>query len=169
MKRIYLAGPDVFFSDALERAELHKKMVREFGFEPLHPVDQEENDASAIYHHNIRLLDQADAVLANITPFRGAEVDTGTAFEIGYAIARGLPVFTYRQHRSTVLETVSQQYGPLVLDSASQVWRDRNGALVEDFGLPCNLMVAISSQFVAGSLAHALNDLRRHFEVLQGR
>ncbi|XOT94698.1 nucleoside 2-deoxyribosyltransferase, partial [Alcaligenes pakistanensis] len=87
MKRIYLAGPDVFFRDATERAKLHKQLVRDFGFKPLHPVDQEEIEASSIYHHNIRLIEQADAVLANITPFRGAEIDTGTAFEIGYAVA----------------------------------------------------------------------------------
>ncbi|HRK85349.1 nucleoside 2-deoxyribosyltransferase [Alcaligenes sp. SDU_A2] len=169
MKRIYLAGPDVFFSDAQERATLHKQMVREFGFEPLHPVDQDENDPASIYQHNIHLLNTADAVLANISPFRGPEVDTGTAFEIGYAIARGLPVLTYRQNPDTVLDTVREHYGPLVLDSASQVWRDRDGALVEDFGLPSNLMVAISTQFVQGSLVHALNELRRHFEVLDPR
>lgn len=169
MKRIYLAGPDVFFSDTLERAALHKQMVREFGFEPLHPVDQEKNDPASIYHLNIRLLNEADAVVANIIPFRGAEMDTGTAFEIGYAVAQGLPVFTYRQYEGTVLETVREHYGPLVLDSASQLWRDRNGALVEDFDLPCNLMVAVSTQFVQGSLVHALNELRRHFEVLEGR
>ena len=32
MKRIYLAGPDVFFADAAERAKLHKQLVRDFGF-----------------------------------------------------------------------------------------------------------------------------------------
>lgn len=166
MKRIYLAGPDVFFSDATERAKLHKQLVRDFGFKPLHPVDQEEIEASSIYHHNIRLLDQADAVVANITPFRGAEIDTGTAFEIGYAVAQGLPVFTYRATADTVLDTVREHYSPVVLDPASQIWRDRNGALIEDFGLPSNLMVAISTEFVHGSFTDALIAVQDYFKAI---
>ncbi|MDV2115603.1 nucleoside 2-deoxyribosyltransferase [Alcaligenes faecalis] len=166
MKRIYLAGPDVFFSDATERAKLHKQWVRDFGFKPLHPVDQEEIEASSIYHHNIRLLDQADAVLANITPFRGAEIDTGTAFEIGYAVAQGLPVFTYRSTADTVLDTVREHYSPVVLDPASRIWRDRNGALIEDFGLPSNLMVAISTEFVHGTFTDALIAAQDYFKAI---
>ena len=166
MKRIYLAGPDVFFSDASERAKQHKQAVRNFGFEPLHPVDQDESEAAAIYHHNIRLIEQADAVLANITPFRGAEIDTGTAFEIGYAVSQGLPVFVYRSTADTVLDTVREHYSPVVLDPASQIWRDRNGALIEDFGLTSNLMVAISTQFVQGSFNDALQAIKDYFKAI---
>ncbi|XOT98489.1 nucleoside 2-deoxyribosyltransferase, partial [Alcaligenes pakistanensis] len=48
----------------------------------------------------------------------------------------------------TVLDTVREHYSPVVLDPATHIWRDRNGALIEDFGLPSNLMVAISTEFV---------------------
>ena len=34
MKRIYLAGPDVFHPDAAERAEAHKALCLQSGFEP---------------------------------------------------------------------------------------------------------------------------------------
>lgn len=165
MKRIYLAGPDVFFSDASERAKQHKQLVRDFGFEPLHPVDQEESNAVAIYHHNIRLIQQADAVLANIVPFRGAEIDTGTAFEIGYAVSQGLPVFCYRATNDTVLDTVRKHYSLVILDQTSQIWRDRDGALIENFGLTSNLMVAISTQFTQGSFSDALQAIQAYFKT----
>ena len=82
MKKVYLAGPDVFFPDAALRAETHKKLCLAYGFEPLHPVDGVETTAAGIYAANIAMIQAADAVLANLSPFRGAETDSGTAFEI---------------------------------------------------------------------------------------
>ena len=104
-------------------------------------------------------------MLANITPFRGAEIDTGTAFEIGYAVAQGLAVFTYRASSDTVLDTVREHYSPVVLDPATHIWRDRHGALIEDFGLPSNLMVAISTEFVQGSFMDALRAAQDYFKA----
>ena len=34
-------------------------------------------------------------MLANLEPFRGSEPDSGTAFEVGYALALGKPVYAY--------------------------------------------------------------------------
>src|SRR5690625_6444066 len=95
MKKVYLAGPDVFASDAAERAEQHKSLCRMHGFEPLHPVDQVEPTAQSIYQHNVELIQQTDAVIANDNLFRVAELDTGTVFELGYAVTLGKPVVIY--------------------------------------------------------------------------
>ena len=65
MKKVYLAGPDVFFPDIAQRATLHKQLCREKGFEPLHPADQPTLEAADIYHANIAMLQQADAVRAH--------------------------------------------------------------------------------------------------------
>lgn len=163
MKKIYLAGPDVFFPDIVERAEIHKKLCRDMGFTPLHPVDQPLLQAQAIYDSNIDLLYQADAVVANLNAFRGAEVDSGTAFEVGYAIALKKPVFGYIEKRTTVRAQVASHVGPLVHDEHHGVWRDVNNNLVEDFGLPVNLMLAVPCTLVIGDLAEALQVLRHHF------
>lgn len=61
-KTIYLAGPDVFKPDFVT--------IRQ----------------------NIRHIEAADIVMANVQDFRGHEPDSGTVFEIGYAIGRGKAV-----------------------------------------------------------------------------
>lgn len=163
MKKIYLAGPDVFFPDIAERAKTHKQLCLDMGFEPLHPVDQPVLQAPEIYHGNIDMLRQADAVAANLNNFRGTEVDSGTAFEVGYAIALNKPVVGYIEKNTTVRAHVAAALGPLIYDEALGVWRDTNNDLVEDFGLPVNLMLAVPCTLVTGELADALQALRDHF------
>ena len=95
--RIYLAGPGVFRSDALEHGERLKALCSEFGFIGLYPLDKQipngieapREQAAWIYRANLELLDQADAVLADLNFFRGGEPDSGTSFEVGYAVAQG--------------------------------------------------------------------------------
>ena len=165
MKKIYLAGPDVFFPDITERAQTHKQLCRDMGFEPLHPIDQPLLNEQAIYHSNINLLRSSDAVAANLNTFRGAEVDSGTAFEVGYAIALNKPVVGYIEKHTTVRAQVAAVLGPLVYDDEHDVWRDSDNNLVEDFGLPVNLMLAVPCMMVVGDLADALQALRTHFDM----
>ena len=50
-----------------------------------------EEIARHIYVSNVDLIRNCDAVLANMTPFRGdIEPDSGTVFEVGMAIAMGV-------------------------------------------------------------------------------
>lgn len=97
--RIYLAGPDVFRRDAKCAGKRLKTICGEFGLCGLYPLDGEPIDLSRpnasklIYNANVNKLRAADAIVANITPFRGPHMDPGTAFEIGYARHAGLPVF----------------------------------------------------------------------------
>ena len=51
--------------------------------------------AEHIFTSNVAKLSEADGVIANLAPFRGHEPDSGTVFEVGYAIARGIPVIGY--------------------------------------------------------------------------
>lgn len=164
MKRLYLAGPDVFFPDANQRAETHKALCRQYGFEPLHPIDQPTLTASHIYTTNIRLLQQADAVLANLNPFRGAEVDSGTAFEVGYAVASGKPVIGYLVNPETLADRVARLFGPL--STQEGISRDCQGNLVETFDHPVNLMLAQSCQIVIGDFEAALQQMSAFFDRL---
>ena len=72
--------------------------------------NSEATTAEGIYRANIGLIAEADALLANLNPFRGTEPDSGTVFEIGYAIALGKRVVGYLEDARTVEVTARKRY-----------------------------------------------------------
>ena len=142
MKKIYLAGFDVFAPDAVQRGARMKMMCAEKGFIGLYPFDNEADTAQAIFAGNCGLIDSADIVIANLNAFRGAEPDSGTCFEVGYAFAKGKTVYGYVSDARSLREKQGAQ--------------DENGFSVEDFGLPLNLMLSCSARIVEGDFAAAL-------------
>jgi len=101
-KKIYLAGPEVFLSNARDMLDAKAQLARDAGFTPLSPGDLEIPPADTKTGHgcNINAIDEhmmleADAVIANLTPFRGIAADVGTSFELGFMCALGKPVFAY--------------------------------------------------------------------------
>lgn len=108
-----------------------------------------------IYHANIELIRAADAVLANLNPFRGCEPDSGTCVEVGFALALGKPVIGYLGNAETTTARVERVSGTAL------AWRDgrpldQDGLYVEDFGLPLNLMLAVPVRIVIGGLGDAV-------------
>ncbi|SAI66578.1 nucleoside 2-deoxyribosyltransferase [Bordetella ansorpii] len=164
MTRIYLAGFDVFLADAVAHGERLKALCRQHGHQGLFPLD---NAAPAgmtgralaewIYRQNTALIRQADVVMANLAPFRGAEPDSGTAFEVGYAVALGKPVWGYTDQAEPLLKQVGVGADPA--DPARTV--DAQGYTVEDFGLNMNLMLACSARIVVGDAAQCLREMAR--------
>ena len=159
--KIYFAGPDVFRPDVRAWAESAREICRRYGFEPLLPIDHDETEAARIFQANIDLIRKAQVVVANLNPFRGAEPDSGTCFELGYALALGKKVFGYMAQLETVAQRVQRleqrceppaRYGNTLTD--------RNGMLIEDFGLPCNLMLAMAGQIIEGDLEACLQSIR---------
>ncbi|KAG0771625.1 hypothetical protein G6F22_016323 [Rhizopus arrhizus] len=63
--------------------------------------------AQWIYRENVALIRRADMVMANLNAFRGAEPDSGTAFEVGYAIACGKPVWGYTGQAGSLVDQVA--------------------------------------------------------------
>ncbi len=161
--RIYLAGPDVFRPSIGELAAAQHRLCAELGVVALHPADHPGLDAATIYRNNIALLRQADGVAANLDPFRGAEIDSGTAFEVGYAVALGKPVVGYVSQPGALVDRVRDHWGPLVRDEARRTWHDRDGDLVENFGYPVNLMIGVPCAVVTGGLRQAIETLKRAF------
>lgn len=129
--RIYLAGPDVFYPDAAERAERMKAACAAAGHAGVFPLDPPPADPP---HHEpewlrIHLANEAhirgcDAMIANITPFRGVSADPGTTWEMGFMRALGRPVWAWTEDAR---------------DLAARVPPD--GLMVEAFGLADNLML----------------------------
>jgi len=159
--KIYLAGPDVFRPDVVEWAESARKLCRRYGFEPLLPVDHQETQPDKIFQANIDLIRKAQIVAANLDPFRGPEPDSGTAFELGYALALGKKICGY----VTRLETLAQRVETAENRSEAPApyagkLTDRKGLTIENFGLPCNLMLSIPAHIVEGGLEGCLQSIR---------
>ncbi len=133
MIKAYLAGPDVFLPDAAAHAARRVAICRAHGIEALPPLAEDASDPAALYRHCVALMEQADIVIANLTPFRGASADAGTLVELGWFLGRGRPIFGYSNDR-TDYETRTRR---LLARSPDPL----PGLAVEGFGLPDNLMI----------------------------
>jgi nucleoside 2-deoxyribosyltransferase len=131
--RVYLAGPDVFYPDATERAARLKDLCQQNGLEGVFPLDsqvkllepfEQEDNGFLIYHANVKLIKSCWAMLANMNPFRGPSMDVGTAFEIGYGRALELHVVGYTDSKTEYKTRVKE-----------------DGLVIENFGMVDNLMV----------------------------
>ena len=158
--KIYLAGPDVFRPDAANWSAKARELCRRYGYEPLLPIDHDETKPKAIFQANIDLIRKAQIVVANLDPFRGAEPDSGTCFELGYAAALGKKLCGYVTHAQTQIQRVEAQERRALTRTAGQPVIDHNGWVIEDFNLPANLMLAMSTQIVAGGLEACLRSIR---------
>lgn len=155
--RIYLAGPDVFARDYAAYKARIKQWCGELGLLALCPGDDEVQGESKseiarrIYEINVALIDSADGVVANVRDFRGHEPDSGTVFEIGYAVGRGKKVWCYNTPALDLLAQVPQ----------GEPGYCRDGMQIEDFGLPRNLMLAHAAELVQGDLRACLEQVAR--------
>lgn len=138
---VYLAGPDVFYPDARERGDFLKTLCVHYGFVGLFPLDNEIahgaplSMARAIRDANMELIRKADAVIANLEPFRGFEPDSGTVFEVGYAVALGKRVIGYAPDVRTMKDRLCAH-----LSLPPDAVCDPDGLAIEEFGLSHNLM-----------------------------
>ena len=134
MKKIYLAGPDVFLPDAIEIGRQKRELCRQFDFQGLFPLDQQLTGTPSgtdIFRANVALMREADIGLFNLSPFRGPSADAGTVFEIGLMMGMGKRVFGYRN--TALLYHQRVEKGGTGLDP--------DGYAVEQFGLGDNLMI----------------------------
>lgn len=158
--KIYFAGPDVFRGGYPAFKARVVDMCQGRGFVPVFPGDEVTgSDPVAIFQDNLALIDEADAVVANLNPFRGPEPDSGTAFEVGYAHARGKLIFGYIDQFETTVDRVERLQGHLT--RYGNEITDRDGYRVEDFGLPLNIMLAVPARLVAGGVEDCLNQLQQ--------
>mgnify|MGYP000849574871 CR=1 FL=1 len=144
--KLYLAGPEVFLDDAREIGQRKIALAARHGFEGLYPLDGDPlldagggAPSRAIFTANVALLQAADAVLANLTPFRGISADPGTAFEVGFAFALGKPVCAYCNLPGELKHRAHAAIGPAAEGPESLL---ADGLHVEDFGHFDNLMLA---------------------------
>jgi nucleoside 2-deoxyribosyltransferase len=101
--RIYLAGPEVFLADALAMGARKAALCAAHGLEGVFPLDAQLGLAGLAKAERARRISEANeglmrscaGLIANLTPFRGVSMDSGTAFEVGFMRALGRPVLGY--------------------------------------------------------------------------
>lgn len=141
--KIYLAGPDVFLPDAIEIGRRKVDICAAHDLTGLYPLDNAVDptapDASRqIFCGNEAMMDEADAIIANLTPFRGAGADPGTVYELGYMAGRRKFCLAYSNDGATYADRVGR-FMNVTSEDARLV--DAQGLTVEDFGLVDNLMM----------------------------
>jgi nucleoside 2-deoxyribosyltransferase len=147
--RVYLAGPDVFLPDSLAMAARKRAICAAHGLTGIFPVDNHpahpaEGDAPRwlwIYRRNEAHMRDADAVIANLTPFRGPSADAGTVYELGFMRALGKKVLGYSNVAADFVPRTLGFLGATAMRDAGGRWRDAAAMAVEDFGLADNLMI----------------------------
>src|SRR5580700_10749532 len=146
--KIYLAGPDVFLHDTVEIGRRKAELCARHRLTGLYPLDNAidrtaqdftAQDASLrIFRGNETMMLEADAIIANLTPFRGPGADAGTVYELGYMAGRGKLCLGYSNDPSSYADRV-RQLTPVNSRDGRLV--DTLGLTVEDFGLSDNLMM----------------------------
>ena len=147
MKKIYIAGFDVFESNSIEIGKKYVQLCKNYGFEGLYPLDnivdfnqEKRKIAQDIYKANVNLINQCDIVIANLNSFRGKEADSGTVWECGYATALRKKVYGYMKKEQNYIDNFSKDEKNVIDD----VTYDLENRVIEDFDYPINLMIACS-------------------------
>ena len=150
IETLYLAGPEVWFPNVGGHFAVRQAMCQAVDFTMLQPdnselkeLDPGEIMAREIYAERVARMRRADAAVVNLTPWRGPAADPGTAFEAGFLSGLGKPVMAYLnvayegevEYRDRIDAHIGAQ-----LDEDG-VWRDGEGCLIEDFGLPETIML----------------------------
>ncbi|MBW0146270.1 nucleoside 2-deoxyribosyltransferase [Marinobacter arenosus] len=139
-QRVYLAGPEVFFPELEHRRIVasKKRLLAAYGLEGVDPLDTQLEATGSespqalgfrIYRANRELMESCQAIIANLSPFRGLSADPGTVFEVGYMIAQGKSAIGYTMDPRNYYER------------AGSTPTDKLGHTVENFGLSDNLMI----------------------------
>jgi nucleoside 2-deoxyribosyltransferase len=92
-----------------------------------------------IFGQNLAMMEGSDAIIANLTPFRGPGADPGTVYELGYMAGHGKLCLGYCNDPELYAGRVARF--TTVTSASDKRLIDADGLTVEDFGLPDNLMM----------------------------
>ena len=146
--KVYLAGPEVFLANAREQLDIKIALTRAAGLEPVSPGDfaiapqpTKRQFGHAISAIDEQMMDSADAIIANLTPFHGINADTGTCYELGYMCAQGKRAYAYTNVAANLRDRTAGYYnGDIHTDAAGRL-RGADGLAVEDMDMADNLMM----------------------------
>jgi nucleoside 2-deoxyribosyltransferase len=149
--RIYLAGPDVFLVNSRDIGMRKRAICARHGLTGVFPADEEDafnpalsrsEQGLAISRAIERVMRSCDAMIVNLTPFRGPSADVGSAYEMGFMRALGRPIFAYTNDDRPFFDRVSAYSNGVIRMRSSGDHEDPDGMAIEAFGLHDNLMLA---------------------------
>ena len=146
--KVYLAGPEVFLPNAREALDIKIALTRAAGLVPVSPGDftippqpTKRAFGHAISEIDERMMDSADAIIANLTPYHGVSADTGTCYELGYMCAQNKLAYAYTNVAKDMRQrTIEYHKGEVALDAHGRL-RSADGFAVEDVDMVDNLMM----------------------------
>jgi nucleoside 2-deoxyribosyltransferase len=150
-KRVYLAGPEVFLANAREIGARKRAICERHGLLGVFPGDEEDGcdptlppgeRGLAISRAMERVMQGCDAMIVNLTPFRGPSADVGSAYEMGFMRALSRPIFAYSNDARSFLDRVSAYCQGAVRLRPTGEHEDLDGMAIEPFALHDNLMLA---------------------------
>ncbi|MCX5513873.1 nucleoside 2-deoxyribosyltransferase [Kaistia algarum] len=146
--KVYLAGPEVFLANAREQLDRKIALTRAAGLQPIAPGDlsippqpTQRELGHAISAIDESMMDRADAIIANLTPYHGLSADSGTCFELGYMCAQGKIAYGYTNVAADMRTRSVALYGNDVHRDASGRLRGPDGLMIEDVDMADNLML----------------------------
>jgi nucleoside 2-deoxyribosyltransferase len=163
VKKIYIAGPDVFEKNSIEIGKSYVNLCEKYGFNGHYPLDnvinfnqEKKKVALDIFVANEKLIDECDIVVANLNAFRGKEADSGTVWECGYAYGKGKKVYGYMEKTRAYIESFDENEKK---EEGNFFW-DSEERFIEDFDYPVNLMIACSAlKIIEGSFEDVLRKI----------
>src|SRR3569832_1131944 len=147
--KVYLAGPEVFLSNAREQLDIKIALTKAAGLVPVSPGDfvippqpTRGQFGHAISDIDERMMDSADAIIANLTPYHGVSADVGTCYELGYMCAQGKFAYAYTNVVADMkTRTVAHYGGDVFTDANGRLRGRRDGLSIEDVDMVDNLMM----------------------------
>jgi nucleoside 2-deoxyribosyltransferase len=146
--KVYLAGPEVFLPNARDQLDIKIALTRAVGLIPVSPGDlvipqkpTPHEFGLAVSEIDEQLMDSADAIIANLTPFRGLAADTGTVYELGYMCGRGKIAYAYSNVADDHYVRTKAYYGGGTHRTPDGRERGPDGLSLEDFDMIENLML----------------------------
>ncbi|MFP6736234.1 MAG: nucleoside 2-deoxyribosyltransferase [Rhodospirillales bacterium] len=173
--RVYLAGPEIYHPRAAEIAANKISVCERYGLAGVSALDIEggrphsgnADDALGHYRATLELIAGCDALIANMTPFRGPGLDAATALEMGVMAGYGRPIVGYSMEAQSYkdrLANLFQEIEEELVKKGSEL-TTRDGQSVEDFGLTDTAMTAGAALSagapIAGDFEAAVRWIRR--------
>ena len=129
---VYLADFEMFLPSCPQTVEYWKKTCDKYGLIGLFPGDGDpvepgEDLWKRIFEHDDSYMRKSDMCIAQLDDWRGHEADSGTAFELGYFVAKGMPAYGFYTGKSPLKDRDIEK------DENDSDY-DKDGFMIEDKG-----------------------------------
>lgn len=166
--RVYLSDVVRYEKDAKAVYGSLKELCASYGLEAVTPCDWAEGlletdstnpyvKAAALTENYCRLVKSCDAVIADLSDYRGYECSNDVGFECGMGFEMGKKLFGYMEDARPCIEKIPH------LGEAAE-FRDMTGCNVENFNYPANLMFGSSMKIYEGNLEQVIERVAKELK-----